>query len=70
MAANDQGPNWGKYLTSGFEIAVGIVLGCVVGSYADRKLGSSPWGLLIGLLLGCAGGTYLLIKETMKMNKD
>jgi F0F1-type ATP synthase assembly protein I len=70
MAANDQGPNWGKFLTSGFEIAAGTALGSFSGVWVDRKLGSSPWGLLIGLLLGCAGGTYLLIKETMKMNKD
>ena len=70
MASNDQGPKWGKYLTSGFEVAVGIALGSVVGTYADHKLGSSPWGLLIGLLVGCAGGMYLLVKEAMKMNKD
>ncbi len=70
MASNDQGPNWGKYLTSGVEVAVGIALGCVVGTFVDKKLGSKPWGLLVGLLLGCAGGMYLLIKEAMKMNKD
>jgi ATP synthase protein I len=70
MASDDQGPNWGKYLTSGVEVAVGVALGTVVGMYADRKFGSSPWGLLIGLLLGCAGGMYLLIKEALKMNKD
>jgi F0F1-type ATP synthase assembly protein I len=70
MASNEQGPKWSKYLTSGFEVAVGIALGCVVGTYVDKKMGSSPWGLLIGLLLGCAGGMYLLIKEAIKMNKD
>ena len=70
MASNEKGPKWGNYLTFGFEVAVGIALGCVVGTFVDKRLGSSPWGLLIGLLLGCAGGMYLLIKEAMKMNTD
>ena len=63
-------PNGANYLTSGFEVVIGIGLGCVVGTFIDRKLGSSPWGLLVGLLLGCAAGMYLLIKEAMKGNKD
>jgi ATP synthase protein I len=57
-------------LTQGFEIAAGIGLGVVIGMWWDKHHGSSPWGLLIGLLIGCAAGTYLLIKESMRANKD
>lgn len=69
MAANE-GPDWGKALTVGFEVAVGVGLGWVVGTFIDRKFGSAPWGLIIGILGGCAGGMYLLIKEVGRMNKD
>ncbi len=64
------GANGGPGLTQGFEIAAGIGLGVVIGTWWDRHHGSSPWGLLIGLILGCAAGTYLLIKESMTANKD
>ena len=60
----------GRGLAQGFEVAVGIGFGCVIGGYIDRHAGSSPWGLLVGLLLGCAGGMYLLIKEAGRSNKD
>jgi ATP synthase protein I len=69
MAEKD-GSHWGGFLTAGLEVAVGIALGWLVGSFVDRKLGSAPWGLLIGILVGCAAGMYLLIKEAIKMNKD
>jgi hypothetical protein len=65
------GPDYGgPGLTQGFEIAAGIGLGVVIGMWWDKHHGSAPWGLLIGLLIGCAAGTYLLIKESMRANKD
>jgi len=72
MAEKDGGDNdgGGPNLAQGFEIAAGIGLGVLIGMWWDRHHGSSPWGLLIGLLFGCAAGTYLLIKETMRANKD
>jgi F0F1-type ATP synthase assembly protein I len=70
MMPDNKDINWGKLASSGFEIAAGVGLGTVVGLWCDRKFGSSPWGLIIGLVLGCAGGMYLLIKETIRANKD
>jgi F0F1-type ATP synthase assembly protein I len=60
--------SWAKGLAHGFEVAVGIGLGALVGAWWDRHHGSSPWGLLIGLLLGCTAGMYLLIKEVSRSN--
>jgi F0F1-type ATP synthase assembly protein I len=68
--ADDQNGGWGRGLTFGVEVAVGIALGCLVGNWWDRHHGTGPWGLLIGLLIGCAGGMYLLIKEANRENKD
>jgi F0F1-type ATP synthase assembly protein I len=69
MASNDS-PDWGKFLTTGFEIAAAIGLGCAVGYWIDRKLGSSPWGVVAGTLIGATAGMYIVIKETMRMNRD
>ena len=70
MAPNDNDVNWGKVAGVGFEIAVGVGLGALLGRLVDGKLHSGPWGLLVGVLVGCAAGMYLLSKEAVKMNKD
>ncbi len=74
MATNDpQKDNevdWGKVAGVGFEIAVGVGLGALVGTFVDRRFHSSPWGVLIGVMLGVAAGMYLLIKEALRANKD
>ena len=62
--------NWGKIAGVGFEIAVGVGIGALVGTFVDRRAHTAPWGVLIGVLLGCAAGMYLLIKEALKANKD
>ena len=63
-------PNWGQFLTLGFETAVGVALGYFVGHWLDTKYGWDPWGTLVGAMLGMAAGMYLLIKEALRMNKD
>jgi len=63
--------NWGRFASSGLEIAAGIGLGAAVGYWIDKKRGASnPWGLLIGCCVGFAAGMYLLIREALKSNKD
>ncbi|MDP9173703.1 MAG: AtpZ/AtpI family protein [Planctomycetota bacterium] len=63
-------PNWGRLASVGLEVAVGVGVGVVVGSWFDRKYHHDPWGILTGAGLGLAGGLYLLIKETLRANKD
>jgi F0F1-type ATP synthase assembly protein I len=65
-----ESPNWGQFLTLGFETAAGVALGYFVGHWLDRKYGWEPWGTLVGAMLGMAAGMYLLIKEALRMNKD
>jgi F0F1-type ATP synthase assembly protein I len=66
----DKPPEWGQYLTSGFETAVGVGLGYFVGHWLDNRYGWYPWATLIGAMLGLAAGMYLLIKSALRMNKD
>jgi F0F1-type ATP synthase assembly protein I len=71
MADDSDDRNWGKFASSGLELAAGIGLGAAVGFWIDKKRNSStPIGLLIGLCVGFIAGMYLLIKSAMKSNKD
>lgn len=68
MADNDTG--WGRFAGLGFEVAAGVGLGVVIGLWIDRRYESGPWGALIGAVIGIVTGLYLLIRDTLKMNKD
>ncbi len=70
MPTDDNDVNWGKVAGVGFEIAVGVGLGALVGTLVDNHFHTNPWGKLACILVGCAAGMYLLIKEAVKMNKD
>jgi F0F1-type ATP synthase assembly protein I len=69
MAKQDES-NWGKAASVGMEVAVGVGLGVLVGYWIDKRLNSSPWGMLIGAALGFAAGIYLLFKEANRANKE
>jgi F0F1-type ATP synthase assembly protein I len=63
--------NWGKFASSGLEIAAGIGLGAAVGAWVDRKRNAgTPWGLVIGCTVGFVAGMYLLVKDALRSNKD
>ena len=63
-------PNWGKLAAIGLEVAVGVGLGVIVGTWIDRKYKTDPWGLMICTGLGFVAGMYLLFKEAMAINKN
>ena len=67
---SDDDISWGRYAGIGLQMAVGVVLGVVVGQWLDKRYGWAPWGLTIGAMLGLAGGMYLLIKDAIRINKD
>jgi F0F1-type ATP synthase assembly protein I len=66
----DDEVNWGNFLSLGLTVAVGVGLGLLVGGWLDRKYHWAPWGTVVGSMLGLASGLYLLIRDTIRMNKD
>jgi F0F1-type ATP synthase assembly protein I len=68
--ARENPASWGKFLGLGLEVAVGVGLGYLAGSWLDRKYNWTPWGVTVGSLVGLAAGMYLLLKEAIRMNKD
>lgn len=51
----------------GLEFGLSVVVGVLAGYFADRWLGSAPWGLLIGLGFGMAAGIRTLVRMVRKV---
>jgi len=52
------------------ELAVGLLVGGVIGWGLDHWLGTSPAMLIVFFLLGAVAGTYTVIKSAMALNRD
>ena len=56
---NPNGPGYRSILnlmTVGTTLVACIVVGYLLGSVLDRKLGTSPWMVVVGVMLGTAAG--------------
>ena len=69
MPKDSDKTNWSKYASIGLEMAVGIILGVVIGQWLDKRYHWN-WATVVGALLGFAAGFYLLIKNAMEINRD
>jgi F0F1-type ATP synthase assembly protein I len=56
-------------LSYGLYLAVGVILGVVVGNWLDHKYGWGVKATITGAVLGMVSGMYLLIKEGMRAGK-
>jgi len=45
---------------TGVELAGAVAVLALLGWWADRKFGTSPWLLLVGAFMGIVGGLYKL----------
>ena len=63
-------PNWGTFMGTGLEMAVGVAVGYFIGHWLGKEYGWDPAATLIGAMLGLIAGAYLLIKEMNRMDKD
>ena len=52
----------GRAFEGAFEAAVSLVLGVVLGYYADRWLGTEPVALFVGLIMGFVAGFRRLLR--------
>jgi F0F1-type ATP synthase assembly protein I len=57
------------YLDAVWRMVAALVLGAVAGLFLDRKLGSTPWGVVGGLGLGLGLGFYLLMRSLTRLGK-
>jgi F0F1-type ATP synthase assembly protein I len=58
---------YSDYLYLGMLFPASIVVGVVMGYYADRWLHSDPWGKMIGFLLGVVAGGINFYRDYQKM---
>jgi ATP synthase protein I len=56
----------GNLLTVGMILVACIVIGYLVGSLLDRKLGTGPWMTVGGVLLGSAAGFVQLFRTVSR----
>ena len=54
----------------GIFFGVAIVVGFLGGSYADRRLHTSPWLSMIGVLFGIAASAKELYRVTQQYRRD
>ncbi len=53
------GFSWASRITG---LSIGFVVPALVGVFLDRKLGSSPWGVVVGSALGFLVGMVQLLR--------
>jgi len=59
-----------SYAGLGLQFAGTTALFAFMGLYLDHRFGWSPWGTLSLTMVGLVGGLYLLIKDSLKANRD
>ena len=59
---NTQDLGYLKYLNIGFYLVTPLLVGVLVGAYADGRFHSKPIGVTLGIIIGAAGTFYNLFK--------
>jgi len=62
MEPNGRNRSIYNLLTVGTTLVASIVTGYLLGSYLDRKWGTSPWLVVAGVMLGTAAGFVSLFR--------
>jgi F0F1-type ATP synthase assembly protein I len=76
MTPEERGQLMKTYLrtsTQGLEIGLSVVVGAMLGFWADRHWGTQPWGMLIGLFFGCVTAgrkAWRLVKRMQATSPD
>jgi ATP synthase protein I len=60
----------GKFSALGFEMAIAVIIGLVIGSFLDKRLGTGPWLTIVWLGLGFAAGVRSLYRAAVRSGRD
>lgn len=52
----------GVYGAIGFQLAISVVVGVMVGRWLDARWGLTPWLTIVGMLLGSGAGFWNLFR--------
>jgi ATP synthase protein I len=66
MAVGPGGGSMWNLLTVGTVLVACIAAGYLLGSFLDRRLGTSPWLVVVGVLLGTAAGFVELFRTVSR----
>jgi len=60
----------GALSSVGLSLVLAVVMGAAAGYFADRWLGTTPWGFLVGFFLGVAAGMRTVFRTVSAVSKD
>ncbi len=60
---------WALAWELGYQISLPLILFTLLGRFADRSFGTSPWLLLSGILLSIIITTYLVYRKVKNLLK-
>jgi F0F1-type ATP synthase assembly protein I len=68
MPESSDRPGWsaGEMTSTGLELAMSVLVLALLGWWADKKFGTSPWLLLTGSAVGIVGGLVRLVQRTLR----
>lgn len=81
MARDDEHPSPGKepeqsvlqqlapFLTSGFQLAVTVVIFFFAGRWLDGQVHTAPWCMIVLTFIGISGGLYKFIRVAVQLGK-
>ena len=59
-----------KHSAVGIEVGLAVIVGLVLGQFADDYFETSPWLSLAGLLLGVVAGFRSLLRAAKRMRNE
>ena len=59
----------GPYLNLGWTFVAAVGLGCLLGWWLDKKLGTTPWLLVAGSTLGLVAGFVSFFRVVTELGK-